>query len=640
MSSTKILKVLKDDKFGDLLNEFRNTSAEEVIFVLPKNGKAFKNEAHFAALQEESRISGRVASFLCSNPEIAATAKQYNFSVLSTEEKPKAKTVAVTTEPEDEENPDFIQKEWEDKEPEAHIGFHEESDGKEGALKEDEEPYEEPAEEKNEENGENEENEEEEEEGEEAPTKEEAELPVANEPDFEIVAAAARKPATKITGHGTKIPVKMPGKKMPEPEQTDNIWQETAEESGEDFWSKLARGRTVAPQKHKAAIRRQPKSLSQKAIVWGSVSAVVTIGTIIYLTVGSAKVIIRPQDQKLDFQLKVTASDKFASVDTAFNKIPGQLFTIEKSASDTFTSSGEKEVAQKSKGKITVYNEYGSSPQILIATTRFQSVEGLIFRTLKTISVPGARVENGKTIAGAIDVEVIADKAGQVYNVAPGKFTIPAFKEKGDADRYGKIYGQSTVAMRGGAIGKAKVVTESDYQNGKQLLLQKVKEAAEKDLKDKTAGFKIIDGASISYDFDSGGIGVDDAAESFTLTITETIKNIGFSEKDLLGLISQYVNKTSDLVTLPEKLEISYGGISFNTAENSLQFTVSVKGKAYAKVEKVKIVSDLQNKKEGEIRDYFKDASGIAEARVILSPFWVRKVPQNPAKIKLELVYD
>ena len=94
------------------------------------------------------------------------------------------------------------------------------------------------------------------------------------------------------------------------------------------------------------------------------------------------------------------------------------------------------EVAQKSKGKITVYNEYGSSPQILIATTRFQSVEGLIFRTLKTISVPGARVENGKTIAGAIDVEVIADKAGQVYNVAPGKFTIPAFKEKGDADRF------------------------------------------------------------------------------------------------------------------------------------------------------------------------------------------------------------
>ena len=41
MASTKIINVLKDDSFDEIIDLFKATPAEEVIFVLPKSAKAF-----------------------------------------------------------------------------------------------------------------------------------------------------------------------------------------------------------------------------------------------------------------------------------------------------------------------------------------------------------------------------------------------------------------------------------------------------------------------------------------------------------------------------------------------------------------------------------------------------------------------
>ena len=82
MSSTKIINVLKDDSFQEILDIFKATPAEEVIFVLPKSAKAFKKEEHFVLLRTEAKELGKSVSFLCSNPEINDLAKKYKFDVL------------------------------------------------------------------------------------------------------------------------------------------------------------------------------------------------------------------------------------------------------------------------------------------------------------------------------------------------------------------------------------------------------------------------------------------------------------------------------------------------------------------------------------------------------------------------------
>src|SRR2546425_3549259 len=83
MPSTKIINVLRDDRFDDILDIFRKTSAEEVIFVLPKKSRAFSKEESFSALAEESQELGKAVLILSENPEINAIATNYNFGILA-----------------------------------------------------------------------------------------------------------------------------------------------------------------------------------------------------------------------------------------------------------------------------------------------------------------------------------------------------------------------------------------------------------------------------------------------------------------------------------------------------------------------------------------------------------------------------
>ena len=215
-----------------------------------------------------------------------------------------------------------------------------------------------------------------------------------------------------------------------------NVWREQSARvrvPSENIWTGI-NSRT------KKSFRNFPR----KSLISLGVISVVLLGIIIYISMGNAKIDIMPKKQSLDIQLRVSASDKFSFVDAGLNKIPGQLFNVEKNATQTFLTTGEKDVAQKARGKITVFNEYGTTPQVLVATTRFQTPDGLIFRTLKGITVPGTKVENGKIIPGSISVEVIADKPGQSYNIQAGKFSIPAFNERSDAGRYEKYTANPT----------------------------------------------------------------------------------------------------------------------------------------------------------------------------------------------------
>ncbi len=416
-----------------------------------------------------------------------------------------------------------------------------------------------------------------------------------------------------------------------EVEDIKNVWKEQDARSyapSENIWSGV-HSRT------KKTLRHFPK----KSLVILGVFSVILLGTIIYVSAGSAKIDIYPKKQSLEFQLKVSASDKFSFVDAGLNKIPGQLFSIEKNASQTYLATGERDVAQKARGIITVYNEYGTTPQVLIATTRFESPEGLVFRTLKAVTVPGTKVENGKIIPGSIKVEVIADKPGDTYNIPPAKFTIPAFNERGDAGRYEKIYGRSDEAMKGGIVGKAKVVTETDFNTAKQALSDQVRKELEESLKTQLSGLKSIYPSAIQLKEPESTARIDEAADEFMMAVSGSIKTVGFKEEDLKGLIKQFVDKTKNLTVIPDKLTISYSDITFDPITGVLSFTVDVKTTGYAKVDSDKIITDLAGKNEEEIKNYLKGLAGIDTAKVVLSPFWVKKMPQDKERIKIQIHY-
>ena len=570
-SSTKIINVLKDDSFAEILNIFKTTPAGEVIFVLPKRSKAFQREEHFSVLREAADEVNKTVSFLSSNPEVNILADKHGFDVLL------ARQTSVK----------------------QKLGERTARSAKKTAIRS-------------------------------------APVNMVNE----IENFYGQVPSELIE-QGEQYNIKVSSVKEKGFSVPVNRQYETAEnddEGIEQVWSETAE--PVAEWKSKVgklSIRRWGAVMPRKRrlIYTFGGGGVVLAGALIYLTTGSAQVLIKPAVTDLNFKITATASESVASVDTAGLKLPGQTFVIQKSVSQTFNATGSKDVAQKARGSITLYNKT-SAAQPLIATTRFQSSDGHIFRSLLTVTVPAAK---NTSTPGTTEVQVIADKIGSDYNVPAGDFTIPAFKEQGNTAKYQNITGASKSAMRGGTSGKATVVTADDFEKAKDLLTVQLRQLINDETKVQTAGLKIINEADISIAPPESTALPDDAADTFTMSLDGTLKTAGFKEEDLMGLIKQYVDKTKNLTAIPEKLTISYTDVVFDEVNNTLTFTVNIKGNGYAKIDIEKIKIDLMGKKENEIRNYLKAVPGVESAKVVLSPFWVKKIPQDKDKIKIQINY-
>ena len=638
MPGTKIINVLRDDRLEDILNIFRKTPAEEVIFVLPKKTKAFAKESSFATLADESQELGKNVLFLTENKEMNALAAQYDFAVLSSsrgdhdeeeEDEPVKSEDAVEANPIDGKADEDGNEDSENFSPLEPIEYQEE--------------------------------------------------PVSSNFEGDAVLAAIPKRPQSMTdimqpkvdnsisvkvNKKVEKPVPVEVKKdMPDPWPHQDMTEKTALDEIESVWtrretpisSKPVQRPVRAPQPAPFQVNRYnafqpPRSpfsvraiftnLSKRTLYIYGLAVVVIFGFVLYVSTGKAEITIKPRAHALDFNVKVMASDEFLAVDAELKRIPGQLFSVEKKIEESFPSTGEKDVVQKARGKITVYNEYGTTLQVLIATTRFESENGLIFRTLKTVTVPGTTVQNGKVSPGKIDVEVIADKAGGDYNVGPGRFTVPAFKEKGDMDRYGKFYGQSSEAMKGGIIGKAKVVTEQDYINAKKKIEERIIAETEQELKTQASGLKILSLSKPNIKEITPSAQIDEAIDSFTVVGVVELKTVGFKDSDLNELIVQYVQKINDVAVFPEKLTIRFEDVKFNEEKKALEFTVFVVGPAYSKINEEKLITDLMGKGEDSITDYIKGVEGISSARVKLSPFWVWKVPKGRERIHIKMEYE
>ena len=249
------------------------------------------------------------------------------------------------------------------------------------------------------------------------------------------------------------------------------------------------------------------------------------------------------------------------------------------------------------------------------------------------------RVENGVVTPGKIDVEVIADKAGQNYNVSAGNFGIVAWREKGDTARYEKIYGKSPDSMHGGILGKAKVVSEFDYNNAGDQLITKVKNDVREALKSQSAGLELITGIEPKIDPIDSTAGIDDAADTFTMTVSGSMVTVGFKKDDMMSLLSQYIDRTSGWMVVPEKLELTYKNAVLNSVNSALEVVVVIGGNAYAKIDEAEIMANLMGKSENQIKSYLGSIEDIDSARVILSPFWVKKIPKNKDKIDISFTF-
>lgn len=356
-----------------------------------------------------------------------------------------------------------------------------------------------------------------------------------------------------------------------------------------------------------------------------------------YLALPTTKIVISPKTEKVNFDLVVIGSEDISHLDESLNKIPLQELRIEKTKSKRFMASGEKQLNERARGMITIYNEYSSSPQTLVATTRFESPEGKTFRITEKVVVPGAKIEEGRIVPSTLKAEVVADQPGADYNIGPTNFTIPGFK--GTA-KYAGFYAKSEASMTGGSTEKIKIVLASDLKEAKENLTEELKNEVKETLQGQIpADFKLVEGGIKEEITEISAVEEGSQADDFTIEMKAVARALLFKEEDLkkivdLNLISNISEKKRPL---SETQQIKRYEPTIDWSAKEVAFSLGIEEEVAWRMDIQALKEDLAGQTETEVRKYLAGRPEIKTAKVTFWPFWVKRIPIQKKKIKITI---
>lgn len=337
-----------------------------------------------------------------------------------------------------------------------------------------------------------------------------------------------------------------------------------------------------------------------------------------------------------NFNNSVFVDKAAAEIDSNNSKIPGQLFNQRRNLELLFSASGKRKAENYAGGKITVYNAYSSDPQPLVAKTRFLAPDGKIFRLVKGVTVPGAKISEGKIVPSSIEVEVVADQPGAEYNIGPvARFTIPGLK---GTPKYEAFYGESKSSMSGGFIGEVGYPTDDDIKTARSELKKKLEDAlAAVIVAQIPADFKILNNAQETI---FGAIKVEsnlDQSGNFRI-FGEATKNVmAFREADVLEMLSRKISAESGADFKIKEFTIEYGEPRADFQKGIVSFPVKFNAVVFRGIDFDDLKQKLLGQSENDLKAKIFSLPGLDSAQISLWPFWVKKVPTNAKKINLLL---
>src|SRR3989344_689360 len=329
-------------------------------------------------------------------------------------------------------------------------------------------------------------------------------------------------------------------------------------------------------------------------------------------------------------------TDKAATVNAKTATVPNQVFTQKKNADLKFPATGRKQISRKAGGLLTVYNSYSSEPQSLVASTRFVTPDGNVFRLEDKLTVPGAKIQSGKIIPSSIETKVIADQPGPDYNLGPiSVLTIPGFK---GTPKYQGFYGELKGATAGGFVGEAAYPTDSDIAMAKQKLLETLKSSVLTDLQSQVPKeFKVLEDA-VQFTILNQTVKTDtDEQGQFSIFGEGQGTVLAFREEDVLGILRQRAMENQGNQFEIMDTELKYGLVRIDSKVGKMSFLVDFKANLRYIVDTVALLDKILGKPEIELKSTVFALPGVENPKVSLWPFWVKTVPINPERITIKV---
>lgn len=338
------------------------------------------------------------------------------------------------------------------------------------------------------------------------------------------------------------------------------------------------------------------------------------------------------------YDFEFIADESLKKIDVANSKIPLQKIEVASEESETYPVTGKKHVQEMASGEITVFNEYSSTPQRIVATTRFLSKEGdKLFRINEAVTIPGFSRVEGVDVPGQVTIKVYADKPGEDYNIKPTSFSLPGLQ---GSPKYNSIYARSTKAMSGGIDKEVLYFSEGDYITAKEKLAGIAREKNEKNFLGKISEDALLledtkkeEELEINTDVKTG-----DVANNFQMNVKIITGANLILKADLDEIINEKL--ASRLATNKKFLENSRSYQIGKTAINQdggIIISAHVNQKLITKIDAENLKKEIAGKSEAELKTYFSNMSGVESANISLWPFWVKSIPSSYEKINITI---
>lgn len=379
-------------------------------------------------------------------------------------------------------------------------------------------------------------------------------------------------------------------------------------------------------------------SFGKKLFFGLSMVTILVIAVVLFLVLPTATISVEQNTQLIAKETDLVVDQSAEQVNPLESKIPGKVIEVSKEITKEFEATGKKKITQKASGTITVYNEWDSQSQPLVESTRFVSEDDKIFRSAKTVVVPGFKRLEGKDIPGSVTVSVVADEAGEGGNIKASRFTIPGLK---GTVKYEKIYGVSAEAMSGGRTGELRVVSEDDFSKAKKSIEASLKEEIANEIKSQSNSEAMVmeDSIVIEKTDLTSSKKVGEEAEKFSITFKLKGSALAFNEQNTASLVSELVNQQipMDKYSLAGEPKLSYIKADFLPKQNKMNLKVYFEATVAGKIKKDDILNNVKSKNITELKDYFANVEEVKNVDVKFWPFWVNQVPRIEDKINIDI---
>lgn len=313
-------------------------------------------------------------------------------------------------------------------------------------------------------------------------------------------------------------------------------------------------------------------------------------------------------------QEKIITIDPDLPAETEAEKVKGETISVTREGQKQIPTSGKKEIGDKAKGEITIYNSTQETRTFAKGTV--VSTSGKLKFTLDsqvTVASASGDVFSGTTPSKE-KVSVTAEAIGEESNVAAQTtFTIGG---------QSLVAAKNDTALTGGSKREVRVVAKKDQDTLLEELLEQFREEAKGELANKGVDIRIIDIVSektLTRKFDKK---IDEEAGSLTLSLTVEFEALGFRDESVKGLFEKsLVGDVND-----KEFKLSDNGIEFSVVkqekarDGSIKVTFSGKGKFIPTFDIEKIKKEIAFTSKNRAENYIKSLPNVSGVEVIVFP--------------------